>query len=37
MDEAIEALERGGEEEEIGYVAIVKKFGVDESTLRRRH
>jgi hypothetical protein len=37
MDEAIEALERGGEGEEIGYVAIAKKFGVDESTLRRRH
>jgi transposase-like protein len=37
MDEAIDALERGGEGEEIGYVAIAKKFGVDESTLRRRH
>jgi hypothetical protein len=37
MDEAIEALERGGEGEEIGYVAIAKRFGVDESTLRRRH
>jgi transposase-like protein len=37
MDEAIEALERGGEGEEIGYVAIAKKIGVDESTLRRRH
>jgi hypothetical protein len=37
IDEAIEALERRGEGEEIGYVAIAKKFGVDESTLRRRH
>jgi hypothetical protein len=37
MDEAIEALERGGEGEEIGYVAIAKQFGVDESTHRRRH
>jgi hypothetical protein len=37
MNEAIEALERGGEGEEIGYVAIAKFFGVDESTLRRRH
>jgi hypothetical protein len=37
IDEAIEALERGGEGEEIGYVVIVKTFGVDESTLRRRH
>jgi hypothetical protein len=37
IDEAIEALERGGEGEEIGYVGIAKKFGVDESTLRRRH
>jgi hypothetical protein len=37
MDEAIEALERRGEGEEIGYVAIAKMFGVDESTLRRRH
>jgi hypothetical protein len=37
MDEAIEALERGGEGEEIGYVIIAKRFGVDESTLRRRH
>jgi hypothetical protein len=37
MDEAIEALERGGEAEEIGYMAIAKQFGVDESTHRRRH
>jgi hypothetical protein len=37
MDEAIEALERGREGEEIGYVVIAKKLGVDESTLRRRH
>jgi hypothetical protein len=37
MDEAIEALERGREEEEIGDVAIAKRFGVNEATLRRRH
>jgi hypothetical protein len=37
MDEAIEALERGREGEEIGDVAIAKRFGVNESTLRRRH
>jgi hypothetical protein len=37
MDEAIEALERRGEGEDIGYVAIAKRFGIDESTLRRRH
>jgi hypothetical protein len=28
MDEAIEALERGGEGEEIGYVAIAKSLGL---------
>jgi hypothetical protein len=37
MDETIKALERGGGEEEIGYVAVAKKLGVDESTLGRRH
>jgi len=37
MDEAIEALERGGEGDEIEYIAIIKKFRVDESTLRRIH
>jgi hypothetical protein len=26
-----------GEGEEIGYVGFAKKYGVDESTLRRRH
>jgi hypothetical protein len=37
MDAAIEAMEREGEGEEIGYVGVAKKYGVDESTLRRRH
>jgi hypothetical protein len=37
MDAAIEAMEREGEGEEIGYVRVVKQYGVDESTLRRRH
>jgi hypothetical protein len=37
MDAAIEAMEREGEGEEIGYVGFAKKYGVDESTLRRRH
>jgi hypothetical protein len=41
MDTAIEEMEREGEEEgegeEIGYVGVAKKYGVDESTLRRRH
>jgi hypothetical protein len=37
MDEAIEALERGGKGEDIGYVAFAKNFGVEESTLRRKH
>jgi hypothetical protein len=36
MDAAIEAMEREGEGEEIGYVVVAKKYGVDESTLRRR-
>jgi hypothetical protein len=35
MDEAIGALERGGEGEEIGYVAIAKRFGVDESSQKK--
>jgi hypothetical protein len=37
MYEAIEAMKREGEGEEIGYVEVAKKYGVDESTLRRRH
>jgi hypothetical protein len=37
MDKAIEAMEREGEGEGIGYVVVPKKYGVDESTLRRRH
>jgi hypothetical protein len=39
MNAAIEAMEREGEGEgeEIGYVGFAKKYGVDESTLRRRH
>jgi hypothetical protein len=37
MDAAIEAMEREEEEKEIGYVGVAKKYGVDESTLRRRH
>jgi hypothetical protein len=37
MDKAIEALERGGKGEEIGYVAFAKNLGVEESTLRRKH
>jgi transposase-like protein len=37
MDVAIEAMEREGEEEEISYVGVAKKYGVNESTLRRRH
>jgi hypothetical protein len=37
MDAVIEAMEREGEGEEIGYVGVAKKYGVDESTLRRRH
>jgi hypothetical protein len=30
-------MQREGEGEEIGYVGVAKKYGVDESTLRRRH
>jgi hypothetical protein len=30
-------MEREGEGEEIGYVGVAKRYGVDESTLRRRH
>jgi hypothetical protein len=37
MNAAIEAMQREGEGEEIGYVGVAKKYGVDESTLRRRH
>jgi hypothetical protein len=37
MDAAIEAMEREEEGEEIGYVGVAKKYGIDESTLRRRH
>jgi hypothetical protein len=37
MDAAIEAMEREEEGEEIGYVGVVKKYGIDEFTLRRRH
>jgi hypothetical protein len=34
MDAVIEAMEREEEGEEIGYVGVAKKYGVDESTLR---
>jgi hypothetical protein len=37
MDAVIEAMEREEEGEEIGYVGVAKKYGVDESTLRQRH
>jgi hypothetical protein len=37
MDAVIKAMEREGEGEEIGYVGVAKKYGVDESTLSRRH
>jgi hypothetical protein len=37
MDAAIEAMEREEEGEEIGYVGVAKRYGIDESTLRRRH
>jgi hypothetical protein len=37
MDAAIEAMEKEGEREEISYVGVAKKYGVDEFTLRRRH
>jgi hypothetical protein len=37
MDAAVKAMEREGEGVEIGYVGVAKKYGVDESTLRRRH
>jgi hypothetical protein len=37
MDAVIEAMEREEEGEEIGYVGVAKTYGVDESTLRRRH
>jgi hypothetical protein len=37
MDATIEAMEREEEGKEIGYVGVAKKYGVDESTLRRRH
>jgi transposase-like protein len=30
-------MEREGEGVEIGYVRVAKKYGIDESTLRRRH
>jgi hypothetical protein len=38
MNAAIEAMEREEEEEEeIGYVGVAKRYGINESTLRRRH
>jgi hypothetical protein len=37
MDATIEAMEREEEGEEISYVGVATKYGVDESTLRRRH
>jgi hypothetical protein len=37
MNAAIEAMEREEEEEEIGYVGVAKTYGINESTLRRRH
>jgi hypothetical protein len=37
MDATIEAMEREEEGEEISYVGVAKKYGVDEFTLRRRH
>jgi hypothetical protein len=39
MNAAVKATEGEGEGEgeEIGYVGVTKKYGVDEFTLRRRH
>jgi hypothetical protein len=37
MNAAVRAMERKGEGEEIGYVGVAKRYGVDEATLRRRH
>jgi hypothetical protein len=37
MDAAVKAMKREGEGEEICYVGVAKKYGVDEFTLRRRH
>jgi transposase-like protein len=37
MDAATKAIEREDEGEEISYVGVARRYGVDESTLRRRH
>jgi transposase-like protein len=37
MNAATEAIEREDEGEEISYVGVARRYGVDESTLRRRH
>jgi hypothetical protein len=36
MDAVIKAMEREGEGEEIGYVGVAKKYGVDESTPQQK-